>query len=178
MHRVIFVARSYDGAQIGAKRYEGYLKVARSAILHMPELPERKIVQVPWDEDYCSFSDMTDTSQKPAARGGGRGHGLHRPWVGNNRGRGRGSKWQPPSRRPMRGGRPMLHMDELEHLTENELKDHLGEESVKNWVQIVEEAVPDQKFDEYGFPLQGEALLIVGSQQYPGNLVPFMFWNL
>ena len=47
------MTRHYDGTQIGVKRFEMYLKVACSMILHHPFLTTRNLMHKPWSEDYC-----------------------------------------------------------------------------------------------------------------------------
>ena len=54
-HRVLFVTHKYKGEHIGHKRFEGYLWAARSAILHMPLLPNLNVSHKPWSEEECKI---------------------------------------------------------------------------------------------------------------------------
>ena len=63
-HRVIFVTKMHDGVQIGYKGFEGYLKAARSAILHKPFLEGKNVTHVPWTEHECTLFEVKEGDNK------------------------------------------------------------------------------------------------------------------
>ena len=93
-HQVVFVTRYYDGKQIGVKRFEGYLKAARSAIIHAPLIPNRNVMHKPWSEEYCHMTTLIEgdsTATQDRHIGQGRGRGFYSSRGANHRGRG---KWK------------------------------------------------------------------------------------
>ena len=118
LYRVIFITRYYSGQQIGPVRFEGYLKAARSVILHHPLIESKNITHVPWSEEYCSFVDKTMDMNRESTRGRHSNRGQSRDRGRSYEGRrpqtrGRGSRG-----RGARGG--LYHVDNTEHLTDDE----------------------------------------------------------
>ena len=89
-HRALFITRWYDSTHIGVKRFESYLKAARSAIAHSPFNYLTKAAQSPWSEEYCLFQkdsddDRSSRGQGKRSKGHWRGRGGKRANRDDNR---------------------------------------------------------------------------------------------
>ena len=91
MHRVVFVTRRYDGAHIGKKRFEAYLLAARSALANHPENRRVNVINTPWSEEYCKFSDTSFQQGKLVQNKPTRGKGAWRRGQWGRRRTGRGA---------------------------------------------------------------------------------------